>query len=243
MHPHAARAWATAVLLAVVWAACTHAVVPRAHGIDAARTAAPAAPLRTQVAWSAPTAAASRRAADDSNGAAGGITITQPPQTADASFYKIAPHVSVTFGWSFTSLTKTPATLFVVASCSKNGYTYPIAPSPTGIPGDATNVTWYPYGYRLDAQANGQPDLAAANYRLTIYDENGQDSPAKGGEFSPNNVVEFALYYPEKYTPLAQWTCAACSGAAPRPSPAVLGIFASLLSAVLAGIWLVNASF
>lgn len=140
---------------------------------------------------------------DDDKLPAGGLTVTLPAQTADESYYKIAPHETVTFGWSFTSLKTKPNKLFVMASCSQNGYTYPIAPSPDGIPGDATSVTWYPYGYRLSAQANGQPDLAVAKYRLLIYDENGPSAPAKGGHFSPNNGVQFAMYFPQAYTPLA----------------------------------------
>ncbi len=39
-----------------------------------------------------------------SSAPAGGITITQPVQTADPSYYKIAKGVDVTFGWNFTSV-------------------------------------------------------------------------------------------------------------------------------------------
>ncbi|WFD42629.1 hypothetical protein MPSI1_001275 [Malassezia psittaci] len=135
---------------------------------------------------------------------AGGLTVTQPAQTADESFYKIAAHETITFGWSFTSLKTQPSRLFVVASCSQNGYTYPIAASPSGIAGDATSVTWYPYGYRMSALANGQPDLLAATYRLIIYDEQGISAAARGGQFSPSNALQFAMYFPQAYTPLAR---------------------------------------
>lgn len=138
---------------------------------------------------------------------AGGLTITEPAQTAQASYYKIAPHETITFGWNFTSLKATPTRLYVVASCSKNGNTYPIAPSPQGIPGDATSVTWYPYGYHIDAQKNGDPDLVVDKYRLMIYDEKGPGGLANGGEFQPNNMAEFSMYFPMKYTPLSG-TCA-----------------------------------
>ncbi|KAI3626330.1 hypothetical protein CBS9595_001691 [Malassezia furfur] len=177
---------------------------------------------------------------DDDRLPAGGLTVTQPAQTADESYYKIAPHETVTFGWSFTSLKTQPDRLFVVASCSQNGYTYPIAPSPQGIPGDATSVTWYPYGYRLSAQANGQPDLAAAKYRLVIYDEEGPSAAARGGRFSPNNAVEFAMYFPQAYTPLAEWNCPSCNGASTLSlrSPLVVGIGSTLLVGALSTLWL-----
>lgn len=155
-----------------------------------------------------PTPARLRRADDDAQLPAGGVTITEPAVNAASSYYKIGPHESVTFGWSFTSLTATPTRLFVAASCSQNGVTYPIAASPTGLPGDATNVTWYPYGDHLKALQQGHPDLVAAKYRLLVYDEKGPDAAAKGGEFQPNNQAEFALYFPQHYTPLAG-TCTA----------------------------------
>ncbi|WFD33962.1 hypothetical protein MCUN1_000790 [Malassezia cuniculi] len=135
---------------------------------------------------------------------AGGLTVTEPAQTADPSYYKIAAHETITFGWSFTSLTKTPNKLYVVASCSANSNTYPIAPSPAGIDGTATQVQWYPYGYGLTAHAQGNPDLVAGKYRLIIYgDDTGPSGVPKAGELTPNNQVEFSLYYPKPYTPLA----------------------------------------
>ena len=46
-------------------------------------------------------------------------------------------------------------------------------------------------------------------YRLMIYDEKGPGGLAKGGEFQPNNMAEFSMYFPMKYTPLSG-TCALC---------------------------------
>lgn len=161
-------------------------------------------PTRTPRAPPSSTKTLVPRADDDDSDAKGGITVTDPPQTADPSFYKIAAHESVTFGWKFTSLKDTPSKLYVVASCSSNSNTYPIAPSPAGIDGKATNVTWYPYGYGKSAQANGQPALVAGKYRLVVYDDRGAGAAIKaGGVFNPNNEVEFSLYYPKAYTPLA----------------------------------------
>lgn len=188
--------------------------IPTAHNATSSVTAA------SQV---SPTPALEPR---QDTGAAGGVTITEPPQTAQASFYKIAPHVSVTFGWSFTSLDKKPDKLFVVASCSKNGNTYPIAGEPSGLPGDATDVTWYPYGYHRTAPAHGQPDLVAATYRLMVYDQAGPSAVPKSGGFMPNSNVQFSLYFPLSYTPLSgacDWSYlltqsgSAAPAVAPRP--------------------------
>ncbi|WFD25568.1 hypothetical protein MNAN1_000528 [Malassezia nana] len=202
-----------------------------ALGVAAAGVLATSAPT--------PTPTLAPRGEDDSQMPAGGITITEPAVNAASSYYKIGPHVSVTFGWSFTSLTATPSRLFVAASCSQNGVTYPIAPSPSGIAGDATQITWYPYGYHLDALQQGRPDLIAAKYRLIVYDEKGPDGAAKGGEFQPNNQAEFALYFPQHYTPLSDWTCGSCSGAAGRRDTTVLLHLGALAVAVVLGaVWL-----
>lgn len=138
------------------------------------------------------------------NAAAGGITITQPAQTAQASYYKIASGVPVTFGWNFTSILQYPSSLYVYAYCSENSNSYPIAASPSnGLPGRATQVVWDPYSYSMTAQNSNLPQLIQATYRLKIFDERGENVGATGGLFQPNSKVEFALYIPSSYTPLA----------------------------------------
>jgi hypothetical protein len=135
-----------------------------------------------------------------STAANGGITITQPAQTADASYYKIAQGVNVTFGWNFTSVLSYPSSLVVQAYCSDNSNTYTIASS---IAGTATSVVWAPYLYDQQAAQNGQPALIQATYRLQIYDERGLSIAASPGRFAPNQNVQFALYIPQPYTPIA----------------------------------------
>ena len=129
--------------------------------------------------------------------AAGGITITQPPQTA-TSFFKIAPNNLVTFAWNFTSVLVTPTHLTVSAVC-ENGNTYPVGPSNGIIPGTATSVVWDPYAWD---QANPNTPLAQASYTLTVWDDRGPDSPRQGGYMQPNSALRFALYTPQPYTPL-----------------------------------------
>ena len=66
--------------------------------------------------------------------AAGGLTFTQPPQTSDISFYKVASGAPITFGWNFTDLLVTPTHLTLSAVCD-NGNTYPVGLANGVIPG------------------------------------------------------------------------------------------------------------
>ncbi|WWC72271.1 uncharacterized protein I206_106233 [Kwoniella pini CBS 10737] len=172
--------------------------------------------------------------------AAGGITVTQPPSTASASYYKIAKDNWITFGWNMTSLYVQPKSLTVVASCSANGNIYPVGPSPTAsgntsanvFPGNTTQVVWNPYDWE---QIPGQVPFAEATYVLKIYDERGDGSAVKGGYLSPYAGTNFMMYRPGTYTSIADgWTCSTCSNAFGTFSqPVPLAIFTSLLITIL----------
>ncbi|KAJ7151244.1 hypothetical protein C8R46DRAFT_1123674, partial [Mycena filopes] len=142
---------------------------------------------------------------------AGGVTITQPPQTA-TSFFKLAPDHFLTIGWNFTYVVQAPTSITVSAVCAANGNTYAVGPDPSGrIPGTATEVVWDVYSYQ---QAHPNTPLAQASYTLHMWDDRGPDATAAPGLMSPNNALVFALYTPQAYTPLASgWTCTGCSGA------------------------------
>ncbi|KAK0553516.1 hypothetical protein OC846_000856 [Tilletia horrida] len=171
--------------------------------------------------------------------AAGGITITQPDQTAPASYYKIASGISVTFGWNFTSVIATPSVLHVQAYCPANSVTYTISP-PTGIPGNSLNFTWNPYDYAQSAAANNLPQLIEATYRLQIFDQRGLDAPGNvGGYMSPNTKVSFALYNPQAYTPLADgWICPGCSAATHlKAISPVFTVLLAMITCMLFGGW------
>lgn len=59
----------------------------------------------------------------------------------------------------------------------------------------------------------------------------------------PNTKVQFALYNPQAYTPLASgWICAACSGASGVRAmhPAFLGLIATVVIAVVSGWGLIS---
>ncbi|KZV88729.1 hypothetical protein EXIGLDRAFT_580234, partial [Exidia glandulosa HHB12029] len=163
--------------------------------------------------------------------AAGGVSFTQPPQTASASFYKIAPSAPITFGYTMTSLYVTPTALTFRAFCSLNGNTYDI----TTVAPTATSVTWDPYAYE---QSPGAIPLAIATYQLQVMDERGPLAAASPGLFSPNQQVRFALYKPQPYTPLASWTCPDCSSAFRTLSgvhPALVVVLVTTLAMFLGG--------
>jgi hypothetical protein len=184
------RIFWTSILLLVIAAFTNAQVVP----ITVAQSAA------TSSASSGSQSASASATAIPSTAANGGITITQPAQTADASYYKIASGVNVTFGWNFTSVLSYPSSLVVQAYCSENSNTYTIASS---IAGTATSVVWAPYLYDQQAAQNGKPALIQATYRLQIYDERGLTVAASPGRFAPNQNVQFALYIPQPYTPIS----------------------------------------
>jgi len=145
---------------------------------------------------------------------AGGLTFTQPPQTASPSFYKIAQGQLVTFGWNFTALLSTPTHLTVSAFCSQNGNTYPVGPTDGVIPGNALSVVWDVFSYQ---QANPATPLAQASYELSIWDDRGPTAGISPGLLAPNDNLKFALYTPQAYTPLASgWQCPDCSAASPN---------------------------
>lgn len=100
-----------------------------------------------------------------------------------------------------------PTSLTIIASCSQNGNTYPVGPTPTSpntasnvFPGNTTQVIWNPYQWE---QIPGQVPFAAASYVLKIFDERGQNAPIKGGYLSPYSGTQFGIYRPQGYTPLA----------------------------------------
>jgi len=162
--------------------------------------------------------------------AAGGLTITQPPQTA-TSFYKIATNELVTFGWNMTSVIATPSTLTVSAVC-ENGITYPVGQ----VPGTATQIVWDVYSYQ---QANPNTPLAQASYTLEIFDERGLGAQARGGFMSPNTALKFALYTPQAYTPISSgWQCTGCSSAPPSfvAHPAFIGLVVTFFVVVFSGL-------
>lgn len=128
----------------------------------------------------------------------GEIIFTQPLPT-QTSYYKLAPGNLITFGWNFTYVLATPTHLTVSATC-EGGNRYPVGPTDGIIPGTATEVVWDPYAYQ---QNNRGTPLPPANCNLMICDERGYGAPRRAGYLAPNSALQFALYTPQAYTPLA----------------------------------------
>ncbi|KAF8905018.1 hypothetical protein CPB84DRAFT_1814260 [Gymnopilus junonius] len=171
--------------------------------------------------------------------AAGGLLITQPPQSS-TSFFKIAPSQPVTFAWNMTSVLVTPTHLTVSAVCD-NGNTYPVGPTDGIIPGTASSVVWDLYAYQTN---NPNKPLAQATYTLNIWDDRGPGAPRRGGYLQQNSALQFALYTPQPYTPLASgWSCAACSGAMSIAAhPAFISLFVTFFIVFFSGFHLLRTS-
>ncbi|PWN19545.1 hypothetical protein BCV69DRAFT_284175 [Microstroma glucosiphilum] len=220
--PQSSRTFLTLVLqlLIVLLAYCTSAVTAQVNSVTQSAT----------VAASTTTSSVSIA----STAAAGGLTVTLPNETADASYYKIAPAVNVTFAWNFTSVLSYGTSLTIQAYCTSNSNTYTI----TSLPATATQVIWNPYSYSVSAVARGSAALVQETYRLQIFDERGLDAASSPGLMSPNEDTDFALYIPQSYTALADgWTCTGCKSGASglHASPLLLGVVTVLLTTFLSG--------
>jgi hypothetical protein len=129
---------------------------------------------------------------------AGEIIFTKPLPTV-TSYYKIAQDNLITFGWNFSYVLATPTHLTVSAACS-GGNTYPVGPTDGVIDGTATEVVWDIYSYQVNNRGTPLPQAVC---NLMICDERGYGAARRGGYLSPNQNLQFALYTPQAYTPLA----------------------------------------
>lgn len=191
--------------------------------------------------------------------------MTMPPATALPSFYKIAPNNPITFGWNFTSLYVQPTSLTVKAVCTQNGFTYLLGQNSGVIPGTATSIVWDPYQME---QSPGAQKFAQATYTLHIIDDRGDNAAMKGGLFSPNDQLRFALYQPGAATPLsreyrsasvlqrhafltsllclAEWNCPDCNqggAAALKIHPGMFTVTITLMVMLLSGFGLLRRGF
>lgn len=164
---------------------------------------------------------------------AGQIVFTQPPAFS-TSYYKIAPSNPITFGWNFTYLIATPTSLTVSASC-QGGNQYPVGSDENGhLPGTATEVVWDMYSYQ---EAHPNTPLPQAMCNLMIAGEGGFDAKQRPGFLKPDTGMNFALYTPQPYTPLAEgWKCTACGSASSLAShPASISLLVTLMVCFLSG--------
>ncbi|TDL16068.1 hypothetical protein BD410DRAFT_777477 [Rickenella mellea] len=176
--------------------------------------------------------------------AVGGLTFTQPPHTAAASFYKIAPSQLITFGWNFTSLLSMPTHL-TISAVGANEITYPVGPTDGITFGDAGGLGCYSY-----QQANPTWPLSPQTYALKIWDDRGPNAPRAPGLFQENTEMTFAMYLPRPYTHslvssnlfvTVGWSCTGCQNVSIfsyATHPAFAATLASIFVVLLSGSWL-----
>lgn len=135
-----------------------------------------------------------------------------PDVYSGSQYYKIGSTASknyVTFAWNYTSLSVTPSAVDILASCSLNSATYTIALNQS-ITGATQAITWDTGAYQETATL----PLLTETYTLIIYDAaKDVTATAAPGYLAPYDTYTFGMYVPQPYTPLADWTCATCSGA------------------------------
>ncbi|KAF6744026.1 hypothetical protein DFP72DRAFT_930557 [Ephemerocybe angulata] len=170
---------------------------------------------------------------------AGEIVFTKPLPTV-TSYYKVAQGNLITFGWNMSYILATPTHLTVSAACS-GGNTYPVGPTDGIIAGTATQVVWDPYSYQM---SNPNTPLPQAVCNLMICDERGFGAVRRAGYLAPNNALQFALYTPQAYTPLASgWKCTICNGAMSTAThPAAISLLVTILICLLSGFHLLRTT-
>jgi hypothetical protein len=110
-----------------------------------------------------------------------------------------------------------------------------VGPTNGIISGNSTQVVWDLYAYQT---ANPAVPLTPQTYTLWMWGDRGSDAPRAPGQISVNSGLQFGLYTPEPYTPLASgWQCQGCSGALSSfvAHPATAGLVASFLIMFLTG--------
>ncbi|CAM1502827.1 Fc.00g076030.m01.CDS01 [Cosmosporella sp. VM-42] len=158
------------------------------------------------------------------NDPAGGVSMQTPATTLQATpLFKIGDFV--TFGWNYTSLQGTPTAIDVLVSCSSAAETWTLTSNMTF----ATDVNFL-WDTKKQAEDPEAP-LGVNMYTLIIKDsDSGITDIPDPGYLGAYAGFQFGMYTPQSYTPLSDWTCAACN-AAPGLDHHAIG-FALTMSAV-----------
>lgn len=139
---------------------------------------------------------------------AGGIAMITPNVFEGQQFYKIGDWVHL--AWNYTSLSKAPAAVDILATCTANQATYTIAVNQSV---KATGeVRWDTKNYNNDHP--NAPQLLTEMYTLLIYDSNSSVTAApKPGYLAPYNQFTFGMYSPQPYVNWTDYKCANCNAA------------------------------
>lgn len=123
-----------------------------------------------------------------------------------ASYYKINDYV--TFVWNYTSLSRDPKFVDVLATCTANNALYTIAANETFE--QTQSIVWDTGNY----QATGTIPLLTETYTLIVHDAaKDVSATASPGYLGTWKGYQFAMYEPQPYTPIADYVCATCSNA------------------------------
>ncbi|PHH77198.1 hypothetical protein CDD80_814 [Ophiocordyceps camponoti-rufipedis] len=149
---------------------------------------------------------------------AGVNMLTPLPILEPTPLYRIRD--TVTWAWNYTSMLGTPTAIDVIISCSVAAQTWTLTSNMTF----ATSVT---YTWDTNDQANNvETPLLTEKYSLIIKDSDVDfTAPAEPGYLgTAKNFFTFGLYTGQPYTPLSQWQCPTCSGAASLLDRQALGL-------------------
>ncbi|KAI9753199.1 MAG: hypothetical protein M1815_006317 [Lichina confinis] len=145
----------------------------------------------------------------------GGINMITPAPLSGSQYYKIGDYV--TFGWNYTSLSVTPKSIDVMASCSLNNQLYTIAVNQSVE--KSQMVVW-----DTEAEATNSAPPPMDTYTLFVYDsDEGLNARPSAGYLSVYNQFRFGMYQPRAYTPLSDFVCASCSRASSGVDTHALG--------------------
>jgi hypothetical protein len=137
---------------------------------------------------------------------AGGASMITPDAMSPASYYKINDYV--TFVWNYTSLSRDPKFVDVLATCTANNALYTIAANETFE--QTQSIVWDTGNY----QATGTIPLLTETYTLIVHDAaKDVSATASPGYLGTWKGYQFAMYEPQPYTPIADYVCATCSSA------------------------------
>jgi hypothetical protein len=133
-------------------------------------------------------------------------TITGSATNSKASYYKIADQI--TFAWNYTSLSRNPSAVDVLATCTANNALYTIAANETWE--QMQTIVWDTGAY----QSTGTIPLLTETYTLIIHDAaKDVSATASPGYLGTWKQFTFGMYSPQPYTPMADYVCATCSSA------------------------------
>lgn len=167
---------------------------------------------------------------------AGGVNMITPSALAQTTYYKIGDYVS--FAWNYTSLSITPSKVDVLVSCSANSATYTLQSNASFE--KTGSVVW-----DTSPDITGTAPLLTETYTLVIYDaQEAITEVASAGKLGVSDDFTFGMYIPQKYTPLADWTCAVCSAAlSDTERQAFKFMFCMCIITVLSFTWFVSGIF